>query len=35
MAKNALKDGSALKKFVDLLKTQGGDTSFVEDYSKV
>ena len=34
MAKNALKDGSALKKFVDLLKTQGGDASFVEDYSK-
>ena len=34
MAKNALKDGSALEKFVDLLKGQGGDTSFVEDYSK-
>jgi pyrimidine-nucleoside phosphorylase len=32
-AKKALKDGSALKKFEELIKAQGGQTKFIKDYS--
>lgn len=34
-AKKALKDGSALKKFEELISAQGGDTSFINDYSNL
>lgn len=34
-AKAALKDGSALKKFEALISAQGGDISFINDYSKL
>ncbi len=34
-AKKALKDGSALEKFRQMLKAQGGDTKVIEDYSRL
>jgi pyrimidine-nucleoside phosphorylase len=34
-AKASIADGSALKKFKEMIKSQGGDTSFIDDYSKL
>jgi len=34
-AKKSIKDGSALNKFKELISAQGGDTSFIDDYSKL
>ncbi len=34
-AKKSIKDGSALKKFEELIKAQGGDTKFINDYTKL
>jgi len=34
-AKSSVEDGSALKKFKEMIKNQGGDTSFIDDYSKL
>lgn len=34
-AKKSIKDGSALKKFEELIKAQGGDIKFIKDYSKL
>ena len=34
-AKKSIADGSALKKFREMIKNQGGDTSFINDYGKL
>ncbi len=35
LAKKVIKNGTALKKFVQVIKAQGGDTSFVKNYKKL
>ena len=35
MAKKTIKDGSAFKKFEELIKNQGGDVSQINDYTKL
>jgi len=34
-AKEVVKNGKALKKFEEMIKNQGGDTSFIKDYNKL